>query len=65
MWPKLRHVVTCLPCGFREATLMLNSYRERCPHCGTELEHDVVAFHDGRELGDVAREPRPLLRRLR
>lgn len=65
MWPKLRHVVTCLPCGWREATLMFNSYAARCRHCGSELEHDVVAFYSASELADVAREPRPLLLRLR
>lgn len=59
MWPKLRHVVTCLRCGYREATSLLNSYPERCPHTGHELEHDVVAFDDALELGSVRADPRP------
>jgi PHP family Zn ribbon phosphoesterase len=64
MWPKTRHVSTCLPCGYREAFRLTNSYPERCPHCGTEVEHDVVSFDDGLELDDVPREPRPLFLQL-
>lgn len=61
MWPKLRHVSTCLPCGYRKATLLVNSYPDRCPHCGGQLEHEVIAFDDALELRDVDREPRQLV----
>lgn len=60
VWPKLRHVVTCLRCGYREAFTLLNSYPDRCPHSGHELEHDIHPFDDGLELRAVRTEPRPL-----
>lgn len=63
MRPKLRHVATCLACGWRDTTTLLNSYPERCPYSGHELEHDVIAFNDPLELRSVRSDPRPLFLR--
>lgn len=60
VWPQLRHVATCLRCGFREATRLTNSYPPRCPNDGWQLEHDVVPFDDGQELLTVNRPGRPI-----
>lgn len=37
--PLVRHVTTCLSCGFREATPPGRGYAERCPNDGQPLEH--------------------------
>ena len=56
--PWYRHIVTCIPCGFREATNRFNAYPERCPACGGPLEHYETTIHDRDELAQIDRRPR-------
>jgi hypothetical protein len=55
--PIWRHVVTCLPCGFREGTGQGNAYAERCPYCGGELEHYEATIATLDELERLGRVP--------
>jgi hypothetical protein len=54
--PSLRHVATCLACGWRQPTRLTNSYGVLCPNDGRLLEHDVVAFDSAEELDNVRRD---------
>lgn len=54
--PHVRHVVTHLWCGYREAIRPGNAYPERCPNDGHLLEHADVAIDDRAELAAIARD---------
>lgn len=57
--PFLRHITTCLNCGWREAIRPGNAYAERCPNDGLPLEHDVRALDDRQELKLINQDTRP------
>lgn len=55
--PTLRHVATCIPCGWRKVTRLTNSYPTVCDNlCPGRLEHAVIAFDDRQELAEVHRD---------
>lgn len=56
--PVHRHIVTCIPCGYREAVKRGNAYPERCPACGRPLEHYETEIADKDELQAIDRPPR-------
>lgn len=51
----MRHITTCVWCGYREAVRSGNAYPERCPNDGQQLEHAVFAV-DRDELGRIRRD---------
>lgn len=66
----LYRVVTCLPCGYREAFKPGQSYPPRCQNDGGPLEHMDIALSkdEARRLasrGRDARRPRETLRQVR
>lgn len=57
-FPQDVHVVTCLPCGFREPTNAGDAYAERCPYCGRPVEHFNTRVDERAELNAIATRPR-------
>lgn len=66
----LYRVVTCLPCGYREAVAPGGSYPPRCPNDGSLLEHGdfELSKEQVRQItsdGRDARRAREQLRQVR
>lgn len=59
-FPAACHIVTCLPCGYREPIRPGCAYPSRCPNCGTGVEHYETEINDRAEWRDVYREGRSL-----
>lgn len=62
MTPQVFHVVSCLPCGHREAVRPGNALPPRCPNCGGEVHERVESIDTVPELRDVRREGRRSVR---
>lgn len=55
--PAVRHVATCLRCGWRRSTRLTNSYPLRCENgCAGQLEHLVAAIDTVADLRQVRQD---------
>lgn len=54
--PRVRHVTTCIYCGWRESVKPGNAVAIACPNDGGSLEHFVTAIDDPDELRDIWRD---------
>jgi hypothetical protein len=52
----VRHVSSCLWCGYREAVRLGNAYPPRCPNDGRELEQMVATIDDVAELRRIRKD---------
>lgn len=55
-YPAACHVVTCLPCGYREPIRAGSAYPPRCLNCGGGLEHYETQIDSRAEWFDVFRD---------
>lgn len=54
-YPTAAHIVTCLPCGWRDPIAPGCGYPLRCPNCGNSVEHYETTVDSRREWLDIRR----------